>query len=349
MPHHGQLVEMVRNKRTWRADSFESQRPWVYRLPDDFLAIVEEANRQRRGTSSEPVTEFYLDEAQLRACHRIIQPVLDSLESGPGFVVIERVSIDAGQANPITPNLLYWLVGQCLGQPFPQNIEGTLLYDVRDTGYNVADGSRFSVTNAESSFHTDASFGHEIPDYIGLLCLQTAKSGGRSQLVSAYALHNELLAKHAQILETLYEPFYVDRRGQFTAGELPFSKFPVLGWDGRELTMRYLHYYIEVGHEKAAQPLTAAQVKSLEVMKELLDRQDFRVEFDLHPGQMVFMNNHWILHNRTAFEDHRDPQQRRHYLRLWLSRASSAASESDKSAGRPSVIEGSVTRSEELR
>ena len=41
-------------------------------------------------------------------------------------------------------------------------------------------------------------------------------------------------------------------------------------------------------------------------------------EFALRPGDMFFVNNRWILHNRTAFEDHPDPDRRRHLLRLWL-------------------------------
>jgi hypothetical protein len=35
---------------------------------------------------------------------------------------------------------------------------------------------------------------------------------------------------------------------------------------------------------------------------------------------MMFTNNHWILHNRTAFTDHAEADGKRHYVRLWLSR-----------------------------
>jgi hypothetical protein len=52
------------------------------------------------------------------------------------------------------------LIGHLLGRPVEQNVQGTVLYDVRDTGQDVRYGARFSVTNAESSFHTD-SFGDE--------------------------------------------------------------------------------------------------------------------------------------------------------------------------------------------
>jgi alpha-ketoglutarate-dependent taurine dioxygenase len=45
---------------------------------------------------------------------------------------------------------------------------------------------------------------------------------------------------------------------------------------------------------------------------------ELRVEFLLGPGQMLFANNRWTLHNRTAFEDYPEPERRRHLVRLWL-------------------------------
>jgi hypothetical protein len=41
---------------------------------------------------------------------------------------------------------------------------------------------------------------------------------------------------------------------------------------------------------------------------------------------MFFINNRWILHNRTAFEDDPAPERRRHYVRLWLTAAAGRAS-----------------------
>ena len=39
----------------------------------------------------------------------------------------------------------------------------------------------------------------------------------------------------------------------------------------------------------------------------------------LAPGDMQFVYNHSLLHDRTGFRDWPDPDQRRHLLRLWLS------------------------------
>ena len=309
------LTDGVSDERVWQASSIDDTTAWYYPLSEDCLSsfkrIIRDARHQPR-----PITKIACPGAPSNGCSESLQPVLDALNSGRGFAIVERVPIEGHEVEEALS--MYWLIGQFLGAPMEQNIEGTLLYDVRDTGQNVTQGARFSVTNAESSFHNDNSFGEPLPDLVGLLCLQTAKAGGQSQLISGYALHNELLRNHPGVLETLYQPFYFDRRGQFKAGESPNSQFPIFQWSEGELTLRYLYYYIQVGHERAGKTLTADQRRALEVVEGLLRRADFRVEFNLQPGQMLFTNNRWVLHNRTAFEDYTNPERQRHYVRLWL-------------------------------
>ena len=311
------LTDGVADERAWRASTVDDTTAWYYPLSEDclssFKCIIRDAQRQPR-----PITEIYPPGRSSNGCGECLQPASDALNLGRGFAIVERVPVEQFSVKEALS--MYWLIGQFLGTPIEQNIEGTLLYDVRDTGRNVAQGARFSVTNAESSFHNDNSFGETLPDLVGLLCLHTAKSGGQSQLISGYALHNELLENHPDVLETLYQQFCFDRRGQFKAGESPTSQFPIFRWRESELTLRYLYYYIQVGHEHAGKTLTTDQRKALNVVEELLRLADFRVEFSLQPGQMLFTNNRWILHNRTAFEDYPDPEHRRHYVRLWLRR-----------------------------
>ena len=239
-------------------------------------------------------------------------------QEGVGFVIIDRLPMsELSQREAVG---IYWLYGQLLGEPFVQNIQGTLLYDVRDTGQDVAAGARFSVTNYESSYHTDNSFGDSILDYVGLLCLKAAKSGGLSQNVSGFAALDVLRNEHPDVLEILSQPMHVDRRGGFREGESPTVLRPIVAWEKADLVLRYLRYWIEAGHEKIQQPLTADQRQALDTLDSVLQRPELRVEFFLEPGQMYFINNRWILHNRTAFVDYPELEQRRHLVRLWLSK-----------------------------
>lgn len=323
-------AEMSTDERAWRTTTIDEPTSWYSSLSEDCFSAFD-AWIQHLRCQSRPITEISIHESLFdipikagvsarSACTECLQPVLTALNAGRGFAIVERLPMERftiGEAQAI-----YWVIGQFLGVPFAQNIEGTLLYDVRNTGADVAQGARFSVTNAESSFHVDGAYGNPMPDSVGLLCLHGAKSGGQSQLISAYAIHNELLENYADVLDTLYGLFYFDRRGQFKEGESPTSQFPIFRWDGRELTIRYIHYYIQVGHQSESHALTPDQQKALGVIQTLLHRPDFKVEFSLQPGQILFTNNRWILHNRTAFEDYLEPDLQRHYVRLWLKRKS---------------------------
>lgn len=313
--HFPVLKEAITDQRAWRADTIDPSATWYYRLSDACVSALEQVvlslRRERR-----PVTVLRISESLRAVYAEDVRPVLEAFETGRGFAIIEGLPIDRYSTDEA--QAMYWLVGQLLGRPIEQNVQGTLLYDVRDTGQDVQYGARFSVTSAESTFHTDNSFGDEVTDYVGLLCLRTAKSGGIDQLVSGYTLHNELAANHPDLLEILYRPFHVDRRGGVKAGEALTAKVPILRWDGQGLIYRYLRYWIEAGHEKVGEPLTPVQVEALNCLDRTVRCPDSRVEFHLRPGQMLFINNRWILHNRSAFEDYPELERRRHYVRLWL-------------------------------
>src|SRR5262249_39845430 len=162
-----------------------------------------------------------------------------------------------------------------------QNVQGTLLYDVRDTGQDVYSGARFSVTSAESSFHTDASFAPGVVDYVGLLCLRGARSGGVSQVVSGRTVLEERAARHPEALPVLRRPFHVDRRGGSRPGEGPTALVPVLGEERGGPCFRYLRHWIESGHDKIGQPLTGEQRAALDALDGVMGDPGLRAEFTM--------------------------------------------------------------------
>lgn len=305
----------VKDARAWQANTIDPNDSWYYPLSETCLATLHKSVLDFR-QHPRPVTSFELSKEQRAQCRDCIQPALTALEKGRGFAIIDRVPLQRYSATE--SQLIYWLVGQLLGEPVEQNVQGMLLYDVRDTGQNLSQGARFSVTNYETSFHTDNSFGQDVLDYVGLLCLNTAKTGGLSQVLSGVAVYQDLSKDYPDVLSTLSEPFHVDRRGGTREGESATIRFPVVKKVGNEILFRYLRYWIEVGHEKVYQPLSTAQLTALDTLDEILRRRELRVDFALERGQMFFINNRWILHNRTAFEDHAEPERQRHYVRLWL-------------------------------
>lgn len=309
------LTERIVDDRAWHAGTVGDRASWYQSLPEELFASLRDYLSQA-GPEPHAVTKLSVADGDRARWSSYLDPARQALEHGRGFVVLERLPVPRLSLSESTA--VYWLIGQLLGEPVAQNVEGVVLYDVRDTGRDVAAGARFSVTNYESSFHTDNSFGETTLDYVGLLCVQGAKRGGLSQNVSGYAVHNVLLRDYPEVLDTLYQDFHVDRRGGRREGETPTVRRPVFALHEDQLLIRYLRYWIEAGHEKIGRPLTAAQRHALDVLDGVLQRPELRAEFELLPGQMYFINNRWILHNRTSFTDHAEPRRRRHLIRLWL-------------------------------
>ena len=58
------------------------------------------------------------------------------------------------------------------------------------------------MTRAEMLFHADAC------DYVGLLCLHGAKSGGDSRVASSVTVYNRILERRPDLAKVLCEDFY---------------------------------------------------------------------------------------------------------------------------------------------
>jgi alpha-ketoglutarate-dependent taurine dioxygenase len=308
------MTAQIRDRRIWSLNTIDPSTCWYHALSGACWALLMHVCKEidQKDESARTPTP---PEDLIQTLRTELRPVVEELEWGRGFAIITGMPAHLTAAEKARA---YWLLGHGLGVPVVQNIQGTLLYDVRDTGQNIYQGARFSVTNAESSFHTDNSVGLAVVDYVGLLCLQTARKGGVSQMVNGFAVTHELEKRAPAQLAVLQEAFQFDRRGGILPGEAPTVGFPVLERQSDECLWRYLRFWIEAGHQKAMQPLAARQLQALDALDAVLVQPELRVEFELRPGEVYFLNNRWIFHNRTAFEDHEDPGMRRHLIRLWL-------------------------------
>ena len=158
-----------------------------------------------------------------------------ALLHGRGFVIVKMPQVGY---SPEESQLVYWLLGRPRGSPWSKTLRAQCSTTSAITARTSA-VARFSVTNAESTFHTDNSFGDGL-DIVGLLCLHPAKAGGLSQLVNGWSLHNLLLQEHPEALPLLYQRYHIDRRGGTRPGEAPTILVPIITWDGQGLTFRYL-------------------------------------------------------------------------------------------------------------
>jgi alpha-ketoglutarate-dependent taurine dioxygenase len=305
----------------WRGADFAGAEPWTYRLSAQALAEFDAAMRRIRDSGREissltradfPAPSFAADGRALR----------QEVVAGRGFVVVTGVPID--RYTDAEATLLYWGIATWLGQPIPQNAQDDYLFAVRDEGYNFhrdygSAGVRISRTASAIEFHTDSSANYAgyTPDIVALLALRPAKSGGMTALVSAQTVHNILLQERPECLRRLYEPYYFDRRAELRPGDSPTLLAPVYSCEDA-LAIRFFRFNLMKGHETAGVPLAPADLEAVEALEETCRREDLPVCFDMRRGDMQFVNNRTVLHSRTAFEDHAEPELRRHLLRLWM-------------------------------
>jgi len=201
-----------------------------------------------------------------------------------------------------------------------QKLDGTLVYDVHDTGAAALPGSgiRPDKTNIELRFHNDNAYNKTPPDYVGLLCLRRALSGGLSRVISFHTAHNALLARRPQALRRFYEPFWFDRQREFFPGESDTFAAPVFDAADGDVKARFSVHQINSGYVMRGEAIDPAGQEAIAAFGEIFDDADFSVEFELEPGQIEFVHNRAIGHARTNFTDHPEPERKRHLIRLWL-------------------------------
>lgn len=240
-----------------------------------------------------------------------IDSLRTELVAGRGFQLVRGLPVD--ELGPDSSGQAFRSFGTRLGSARSQNAAGDLLGHVRNVGADADDPNvRIYQTNQRQTFHTDSS------DVVGLLCLETAQTGGESLLVSASTIYNRMLEHRPDLLEPLFEPIATDRRGEVPAGQEPFFTIPVLSWFDDELTVIYQRQYIESAQRFPEAPrLTARVVEALDLFDKIANDPAVHLRMTLAKGDMQFVHNHGLLHDRTEFVD--DARAPRHLLRLWLS------------------------------
>ncbi|MEV6748010.1 TauD/TfdA family dioxygenase [Streptomyces sp. NPDC051080] len=295
----------------WKGPDLVNSTEWVLRLSPAWTGELDAALRSVRERGL-PLLKVTADDFPLPTLAGELARLSEELENGRGFVLVKRIPVERyGRAAAST---VFWGLGQHLGIPVSQNAAGHMLGHARDTGATMADpATRGYQTRARLPFHTDGS------DVLGLLCLRAARTGARTAVVSSAAVYNAVLARRPDLVERLYRTHFLDRRGEQSPGELPYSAVPFAFWDGGKLSLRYNRCYLESAQRFSGVPRPErADVELFDLVDELAESPEFRLDVDFEAGDLLLLNNHSVLHSRTEYEDFAAPELKRHVLRLWL-------------------------------
>ena len=305
---------LIEGPAAWIGADMRRREPeWTYCLSPAEIAEIEAATREvrARGLDLAAITS---DDFPLPT----LGPVLDRLRGevidGRGFVRLRGLPVEG---RPIAESATaYWGIGTWFGKARSQNARGHLLGHVYDLGQGLSAENpnlRSYATAERQNFHIDRC------DLVALLCLKRAKSGGRSMLVSAMTLHNVMAERRPDLLERLYRPFPVDRRGEVPEGKGPFYEAPVFNECAGRVSVLYSRLHIGSAQRfPQARRLTPEDYEALDMLQELAHDPELRLDMEFMPGDVQILNNHMMLHARTGYEDWPEPERKRHLLRLWL-------------------------------
>jgi Taurine catabolism dioxygenase TauD, TfdA family len=311
-PHERPAPEPVSGPAAWRnADMTDSAR-WRVVLTRDQVEELRAAVAHACGTGR-ALGELRTVDFPLPRLEREVARWREEIEGGRGFQVVSGLPVR--EWSEAEASLCFWCLGLHMGRPGAQNPQGDLLGHVRDTGADARDPFvRLYRTASNIAYHCDAA------DVVGLLCLSAAKSGGASRIVSSVAVHDELVRQRPDLAARLYRPFLLDIRNEDASGALRYLPIPPCRFaDGRLRTFYHSDYFRSVVRHADVPAFSNDERELLDLYEALAARPDFFLDMDLAPGDIQWLSNHTILHARTAYEDHPEPERKRHLLRLWLS------------------------------
>jgi alpha-ketoglutarate-dependent taurine dioxygenase len=310
------LDQPISGRQAWtRADVRDS----------DFRVVLsEQARRELLDAAATlrrqpvPLLALRADSLDLPACRAAMEKVRGILTDGLRFALLDRLPIE--QLTPDEAKALYWILSSMLARPVAQKLDGTIVYDVHDTGQQALPGSgiRPDKTNIDLQFHNDNAYNATMPEFVGLLCVRPARDGGMSRVMSFATAYNALRERHRDVLPRLYEPFWFDRQREFHPGEAETFSAPIVTRDGERLRARLSLHQIRGGYALKGGKMDNETTAAVEAIADVFRDESLQFQFRLHAGEIQYVANREIGHSRTEFRDFEEADRRRLLIRLWL-------------------------------
>lgn len=304
------LPDIITGPQAWYGPDMAHSNEWVHSVSDGEVAEIDTAIKMVEGKNivSLKSADFLLPELGKK-----LKVICDEVINGRGFALLRGLPVDRWSIKEAAT--AYFGIGTYLGSARSQNGDGHVLGHVRDLGRDAINdtSARIYQTRERQLFHTDSC------DMVALLCLKTAKSGGASALVSSMTIYNEMYRHRPDLLRLLFEPFATDRRGEVPIGKKPFFEIPVFNFFEEYLSVIYARRYINSAQRFDEVPsIEGERLEALNLFDSLANDPRLNLEMSFEPGDIQFVHNHTMLHDRTDYVDWAEEEKKRHLLRLWL-------------------------------
>jgi hypothetical protein len=306
-----ELPPRIDGPSAWYGPDVAARTDWIELLSPEELDEIEFASRRLAETEVD-WQSLRCDDFPLPTLRERLARILEQVLGGRGFALLRGLPVE--RFGRRVSAIAFLGLGLHWGSLRSQNRHGHLLGHVKDAGLSSQDPNvRVYQTRERQNYHTDSC------DVVGLLCLQPARSGGLSNLVSSVTIFNEMRERRPDLAQILFAPIETDRRGEVPAGQKPYFCIPVFNWHAGLLSTIYNRTYITSARRfSEVPPLAPQQIEALDLFENLANDAGLHFRMELRAGDIQLVHNHTLLHDRTAFEDRPEPERKRHLLRLWL-------------------------------
>jgi len=210
----------VRGPALWHGDELAAQGGWDHHLSDENVRKLEKAIDAIQ-TRRLAIPDITRDDFPLAGLGQLLERIRTNVVDGCGVAMLRGLPVERWSREQSA--IAYWGINTYIGQAVSQNPQGHMLGHVKDLGEDAADvNTRGYRSHAALPFHTDLG-----AEMVILLCLKGPKTGGLSSIVSASAIHNEILNNHPELMTDLAAPWYFDRRGELLPGMKPYYAMPI--------------------------------------------------------------------------------------------------------------------------
>ncbi len=302
--------QSVTGRTAWLHADMADGRDWIFHFTPTELEELDAAMRANAGRA---LTEISRESFAMPTLSARLTAIAREVNHGRGCALLRGFSVDDYTEGQCKVALIG--IGTHFGVPISQNMYGEMLCSVRSTGRKLGEpGVRGYDTDSELRFHNDEC------DIITLMCLETAKSGGLSSMVSSASLYNLLLRDHPEHIDQLHEGYFFSLMGEERPGVNPNSdhRIPIFSWHAGKLSCRFTLNTIYQANKLTGIALTEREQSALDAVLATARRPELRIDFALERGDIQFANNLSTLHSRTSFVDHQNPAKWRYLLRIWL-------------------------------
>lgn len=310
----------VSGRSAWTRSDFAGK-DWVCHLDEQDNRDIAAAFATLKSSRLQ-LGEFSINEFPLPHLAKKLAAEREDIIYGKGFSLLRGLEVERYTVDEL--ELIYWGIGAHLGDGIEQNAHGDLLTHVT---FHDLDPNNPNVRGYQDRRHQEPH--NDLADIVGLLCVRKAKAGGASSIVNMGSVYNAFLERRPDLLPIMYRGFRLDHRGE---GDNPLSTtdftVPVFANQQGRLMCFYGRRGIDAAFRKRSEQPSPQEAEALALMDELIMTPEYRLDMDLQPGDIQFVNNYAVLHARTAYEDYEEASRWRLLLRLWLNQSEAEPPES---------------------